>query len=85
MGQRINKHKKKQKNKNKAISQANLNQPITNELIHEKVMTIKQKNDTIEEVDYFGFSPKLFMEDLKKTTVATIVILAILATVKFLI
>ena len=85
MGQRINKHKKKQKNKNKLISQVNVNQSVTNEFVHEKVMTIKQKNDTIKEVDYFGFSPKLFMEDLKKTTVATIVIIAILVTVKFLI
>ncbi len=85
MGQRINKHKKKQKNKNKLISQVNVNQSVANEFVPEKVMTIKQKNDTIKEVDYFGFSPKLFMEDLKKTTVATIVIIAILVTVKFLI
>ena len=47
-------------------------------------VTAEEKNDTIEEFDFFGFSPKIYWRDLQRTGLATIVVSAVLITVYFL-
>ena len=75
MGQRATRYKKK---KTKKILRQS---PSTNSPAQ---VTAEEKNDTIEEFDFFGFSPKIYWRDLQRTGLATIVVIAVLITVYFL-
>jgi hypothetical protein len=78
MGQRVNKIGKKKKNKRSTKREKAGAQAVRVALPNE------QKNDTINESSFFGFSPKLYWRDLVRTAEATVVILVILAVVYFL-
>jgi hypothetical protein len=83
---------KKKRNKNKpapppaarkpSLSPSNSSPaPVTIAAPTQAVMTIDKKNDTIAAIDFFGFSPKLFWSDLRRTAWGTVVILVVLVGV----
>lgn len=49
------------------------------------VVTNQPKRDTIVEYDFFGFPASVFAADLKRTGWATLVILALLGVVTFIV
>ena len=79
MGQRLNK-KKSAKQKNLLNRQKN-STLSTKKQSTKLPVTIEQKNDTIKEIDFFGFPPSVFAKDLQTTGWATAVILVILGLI----
>lgn len=70
MGQRISRYKKKK------VARKPLKKDQS--LAQSSVVLIEEKNDTIKAIDFFGFSPKIYWQDLGRTGIATIVIVTVL-------
>lgn len=70
MGQRISRYRKK-KTATASPTKAKLTTLSS-------PMPIEEKNDTIIPIDFFGFSPRIYWQDLKRTGVAAGVIVAVL-------
>ena len=73
MGQRTIRYKKEK------IKKSLRQSPSTNSPAQ---VTAEEKNDTIEEFDFFGFSPKIYWRDLQRTGLATIVVSAVFSLYK---
>lgn len=82
MGQRVNKIGKKKKNKkNKKVINAETNPELKIKTTIPKVSAVKEKPKT----DFFGFSSRFFIQDLKQTAFATSVVTIILLIIFFMI
>lgn len=70
MGQRISRYKKKKT----AAKSLRMNKSV----VESSPVPIEEKNVTIEAIDFFGFSPKIYWQDLGRTGIATLVIVTAL-------
>jgi hypothetical protein len=82
MGQRQSRFKKKKaKHQLRSAHQISpISQPKLSPAMTKSDRQIEEKNDTIATVDFFGFSPQIYWSDLKKTALATGVIIIILCS-----
>ncbi|MBQ6154702.1 hypothetical protein IJJ27_00620 [bacterium] len=82
MGYRPTRHKNVKKKR--LMNKQKIANSNTKNLDEKLQVTIEQKNDTIKQINFFGFDPKLFIVDLRRTGYATLAILIILGVITWM-